>query len=135
VLQSLHNTSKTARSVPFWNAYIAEYDHEPLYTAIGSYDAINLYSWAINESQSFDVDTIITQLETIDTSNPLAGAGGLAAFTGSHDVQEGYPYGYTLFVQWQAGGTKVVVPSFGAIYPASIATGNYILPPGFTFNT
>ena len=134
VLQSLHNTSKTARSVPFWNAFLAEYGHEPLYTAVGSYDAINLYAWAINESQSFNVDTIITQIETITTANPLPGAGGLAAFTGSHDVQEGYPYGYTLFVQWQAGGTKVVVPSFGSIYPPSIATGNYLLPPGFVFN-
>jgi len=134
VLQSLHNTSKTEKSVPFWNAYVAEYDHEPLYTAVGSYDAINLYAWAINESQSFNVDTIITQIETITTTNPLAGAGGLAAFTGSHDVQEGYPYGYTLFCQWQAGGTKVVVPSFGSIYPPEIATGNYLLPPWLTFN-
>jgi len=134
VLQSLHNTSKTARSVPFWNAYIAEYDHEPLYTAVGSYDAINLYAWAINESQSFNVDTIITQIETITTTNPLAGAGGLAAFTGSHDVQEGYPYGYTLFCQWQAGGTKIVTPAFGNPYPNTIATGNYLLPPWLTFN-
>jgi len=134
VLQSLHNTSKTAKSVPFWNAYVAEYDHEPLYTAVGSYDAINLYSWAINESQSFNVDTIITQLETITTANPIAGAGGLAAFTNSHDVQEGYPYGYTLFCQWQAGGTKIVAPSFGSIYPPEIATGVYVTPPWLTFN-
>jgi len=135
VLQSLHNTSKTAISVPFWNAYVATYGHDPLYTAVGSYDAINLYAWAINETQSFNVDGIINQIETITTANPLPGAGGLAAFTGSHDVQEGYPYGYTLFVQWQAGGTKVVVPSFGSIYPPSIATGNYLLPPWLTFNT
>ena len=135
ILQSLHNTSKTVKSVPFWNAYVAEYDHEPLYTAVGSYDAINTYAWAINESQSFNVDTIITQIETITTSNPLPGAGGLAAFTVSHDVQEGYPYGYTLFCQWQAGGTKVVVPSFGSIYPPEIATGYYLLPPWLTFNT
>ena len=137
ILQSLHNTSKTPRSVPFWNAYNARYDHEPLYTAVGSYDAINLYAWAINETQSFNVDGLITQIETIDKSNPLAGAGGYAAFTGGHDVQEGYPYGYTLFCQWQAGGTKVVVPSFGSIYPPAIATGNFITPAwsGWVFNT
>ena len=135
ILQSLHSTSKTPRSVPFWNAYIAEYDHEPLYTAVGSYDAINTYAWAINETQSFNVDGIINQIETITKANPLAGAGGFAAFTTSHDVQEGYPYGYTLFCQWQAGGTKVVVPSFGSIYPSAIATGAYVLPPGFVFNT
>jgi len=141
VLQSLHNTSKTEKSVPFWNAYVAKYDHEPLYTAVGSYDAINLYAWAINESQSFNVDTIITQIETITTTNPLAGAGGLAAFTGSHDIQEGYPYGYTLFCQWQAGGTKIVAPAFGAppLYPITLATGSYQLPStswsGWAFNT
>jgi len=137
ILQSLHNTSKTPVSVPFWNAYIAEYDHEPLYTAVGSYDAINLYAWAINETQSFNVDGIISQLETIDTANPRAGAGGYAAFTGLHDMQEGYPFGYTLFCQWQSGGTKVVVPSFGSIYPGSIATGNFITPAwtGWAFNT
>jgi len=130
ILQSLHNTSKTPVSVPFWNAYVEEYDHEPLYTAVGSYDAINLYAWAINETQSFNVDDLITQIETINTANPLAGAGGYAAFTGSHDIQEGYPYGYTLFCQWQAGGTKIVVPSFGSIYPPEIATGTYITPAG-----
>ncbi|MHA1669556.1 MAG: ABC transporter substrate-binding protein [Promethearchaeota archaeon] len=147
MLQSLHNTSKTPVSVPFWNAYVARYSHEPLYTAVGSYDAIKTYAWAINETQSFNVDELITQIETIDTSNPLAGAGGYAAFTGSHDIQEGYPFGYTLFCQWQAGGTKVVVPAFGApptgwsIYPPEIATGNYITPagdsnwPGWEFNT
>lgn len=139
VLQSLHNTSKTERSVPFWNAYVEMWDHEPLYTAVGSYDAINMYAWAINETQSFNVDGIITQLETITTANPLPGAGGLAAFTTSHDVREGYPYGYTLFCQWQAGGTKVVVPSFDSIYPIEIATGSYQLPsltwPSWTFNT
>jgi len=134
ILQSLHNTSKTPVSVPFWNAYLAEYNHDPLYTAVGSYDAINLYAHAINESQSFNVNTIITEIEKIDTTNPLAGAGGYAAFTGLHDIQEGYPFGYTLFCQWQTGGTKVVVPSFGSIYPPGIATGNYLLPPGFVFN-
>ena len=128
ILQSLHRTNKTDVSIPFWDAYIARYDHEPLYTAVGSYDAINMYAWAINESQSFNANTIVTTMETITTSNPRPGAGGLGAFTVSHDVQEGYPYGYTLFCQWQDGGTKIVAPSYGSIYPASIATGTYQIP-------
>jgi branched-chain amino acid transport system substrate-binding protein len=136
VLQSLYRTNKTDVSIPMWDAFRARYNHDPLYTAVGSYDAINLMAWAINETQSFDTDTIIAQIETIDTMNPLPGAGGLAAFTGSHDVQEGYPYGYTLFVQWQAAGTKVVVPAYGNPYPNSIMTGAYVLPawPGWAFN-
>jgi len=129
VLQSLHRTNKTEVSVPFWDAYVARYSKDPLYTAVGSYDAIKLYAWAINQSQSFNADTIVSTIETLNTANPLPGAGGLAAFTTSHDIQEGYPYGYTLFVQWQAGGTKIVAPSFGSIYPdAQIATGSYQTP-------
>jgi len=139
VLQALHNTSKTEMSIPFWNAFVAKYDHEPLYTAVGSYDAIYQYAWAINGSQSFNADTIVSTLETITTAAPLAGAGGMAAFTVSHDIQEGYPYGYTLFVQWQADGTKAVVPSGGlpyGIYPNSLVTGAYQTPTwdGWSFN-
>ena len=136
VLQSLHDTNKTEKSKPFWAAFKAKYLHEPLYTAVGSYDAVYTFVWAINESQSFNPDTIVTQLETITTSSPLAGAGGLAAFTNSHDVQEGYPYGYTLFVQWQDDGTKHVVSTGGYVYPDSVTTGAYSLPawPGWAFN-
>jgi len=128
VLQALHNTSKTEMSIPFWNAFVAEYGHEPLYTAVGSYDAIYQYMWAINESQSFNADTIVSRLETITTANPLAGAGGMAAFTTAHDIQEGYPHGYTLFVQWQADGIKKVVSTGGLVYPDSITTGTYQTP-------
>jgi branched-chain amino acid transport system substrate-binding protein len=136
VLQALHNTSKTEKSIPFWNAFVAEYDHEPLYTAVGSYDAVYTYAWAFNESQSFNADTIVSTIETITTSNPLAGAGGLGAYTTSHDIQEGYPYGYTLFVQWQADGTKAVVPSGGYVYPDDVVTGLYQTPnwAGWSFN-
>jgi branched-chain amino acid transport system substrate-binding protein len=128
ILQALHRTNKTDLSIPFWDAYIAEYDHEPLYTASGSYDAIKNFAWAINKSQSFNANTFVTTMETITTANPLPGAGGQGAYTVSHDIQEGYPYGYTLFCQWQSGGTKIVAPSFGSIYPASLATGTYQTP-------
>ncbi len=138
VLQSLHATAKTPVSIPFWNAFIARFSHEPLYTAVGSYDAIKMYSWAINKSQSFNADTIVAQLETLTRANYLPGAGGMGAFTPSHDIQEGYPYGYTLFVQWQAGGTKVVVPAHGNPYPNTLATGSYQTPvvahPTWTWN-
>ncbi|TFF90684.1 MAG: hypothetical protein EU548_01730, partial [Promethearchaeota archaeon] len=65
VLQSLYRTNKTDLSIPFWDAYVAEYNKDPLYTAVGSYDAINLYAWAINQSQSFNADTIVSTMETL----------------------------------------------------------------------
>ena len=136
ILQISYRTNKTDLSIPFWDAYLARYDHEPLYTATGSYDAIRMYAWAINESQSFNANTIVEKLEEITVNNPLPGAGGLGAFTVSHDIQEGYPFGYALFCQWQSGGTKVVVPSFGSIYPPQLATGMYQTPDwsGWAFN-
>lgn len=139
VLQALYRTAKTPVSIPFWDAYTTRYGKDPLYTAVGSYDAIYQYIWAINQSQSFNPDTIVSTLETITTANTLAGAGGYAAFTVSHDVWEGYPYGYTLFVQWQAGETKIVAPAFDHPYPNSLATGTYQTPvvhyPAWVFNT
>ena len=75
-------------------------------------------------------------MEQITKANPLPGAGGLGAFTGSHDVVEGYPYGYTLFVQWQAGATKAVVTTGGYVYSDAVVTGGYQLPAwlGWSFN-
>jgi branched-chain amino acid transport system substrate-binding protein len=137
VMQALGRTAKTPVSIPFWDAYREMFDHDPLYTAVGSYDAIKMYAWAINETQSFDANDIVAQLEEIKAHNPiflpypgLPGAGGYGAFTRSHDVFEGYPFGYTLFVQWHGGDQKVVVPSFGAIYPNDVVTGNFTTPAG-----
>jgi len=146
VLQAVYNISKTAYTVDFWNAYAAEYGFDPLYTGVGAYDAVNLYAQAINETQSFAADDIIDYLEGYDKANYYEGVSGRLAFTPSHDQYEGYPYGYTLFVQWQPGdtpgtGKKVVVPSpTGAttwIYPPSMWTGAYLLPEwsGWAFNT
>lgn len=129
ILQSVYDTNKTSKTEEFWDNFLAEWDHEPLYTAVGSYDAMNTYVWAINQSQSFNVDTMVTTLETLTKTNYLEGASGRIAFWGTHDIVEGYPYGCTLFGQWQANGTKVVIPTYGMVYPDSIATGNYVVAP------
>jgi len=129
MLQAVYNVSKTTLTKTMFTNYHNEFGHDPLYTAVGSYDAINTYVWAINETQSVNADTIVTQLETLNKANPLEGASGQLAFTGSHDVFEGYPYGYTLFCQWQSGGTKVVVPDI-YLYPSlDIEGGTYIVAP------
>ena len=139
LLQSVYNISKSPKTIPFWNAFVDMFGHDPLYTGVGSYDGMHLYAQAINETQSFAPNDIIAYLETIDDQNYYEGASGRVAFTASHDQFEGYPYAYTLFVQWQTDGTKVVVPSYNSIYPdaAGIHTGPYQLPlwPGWAFNT
>jgi branched-chain amino acid transport system substrate-binding protein len=130
ILQSTYNITKTAATVAFWNAFNAEFGHDPLYTAIGSYDAINLYAYAINQSQSFNPDTIVSTLETINHAHPFTGSAGLIAFTGGHDLWEGYPYAYTLFCQWHPGNVKVVVPDYYLYSPyLNIEGGTFLVPP------
>jgi len=128
VMQSVHNTSKTPLTMPFWNNFYEEYGEEPYYTAAGSYDAVRLLTNATVETQSFNSDSIVSNLEGKDISNPFIGASCKIAFSNSHDIIEGWPYGTSLFCQWQMDGNKVVVPSWDNIYPDSIATGTVSIP-------
>jgi len=131
VLFQLYNTSKTSLTIPFWNSYVKEYDTEPLYTGILSYDAVYLLTNAVNESQSFDPDTIVRTLEKINASNPSTGAAGNLAFTRSHGVLAGWPYGYTLLTQWQnIDGTKVVID--GTAETRSLPNPNPLIYPDAT---
>lgn len=140
VMQSIHVTNKTATTIPFWNAFRAEWGHDPLYTASGSYDALNFLVWAINETQSLRAWPDITlKMETATKENVLANpenfassVGGAGAFwPATHDLVAGFPYGYTLWCQWQANATKVIMPSYGSCYIDSYLTniGMWTLPP------
>ncbi|MFX0000673.1 MAG: ABC transporter substrate-binding protein [Candidatus Hodarchaeota archaeon] len=127
-MQPIHNTSKTNLTKPFFNSFVREYGYEPFYTGVGSYDAVQLLAWAINDSQSFNSDTIVKTLEKINTSNPFTGVAGKLAFTPSHDLQIGKSFGHSLFCQYKyIDGTKVVIPS-PLLYYDSIATGSLRLP-------
>ena len=132
-LQSTVRTAKTALTIPFWDAFVEAYNAEPLYTAVGSYDAMYQLMTGIVDAQSFNSTVIVPYLEAYDVDNPLAGAGGNVAWTSSHDLFEGYIgstiYSVTLFTQWQAGGHKECVSTGGLVYPDSIATATLSLPP------
>jgi len=144
VMQTLHRTNKTENSIAFWDAWLAEFGgHEPLYIAIGAYDAVNSIINAINTTQSFAALTLIAEMETWTKANAQPGAsGGGAWWKNTHDLVEGYPFGHTLWVQWRTDGTKVVIPAprwayvvpYGAIpipplYPNWMATGAYQVAP------
>ncbi|MFX1390702.1 MAG: ABC transporter substrate-binding protein [Promethearchaeota archaeon] len=143
IMQSIHDTNKTPTTKEFWSAFHTEWGHDPLYTASGSYDALNLLAWAINETQSLDPDDLIPQMETCTKANILASpedypssVGGLGAFwPDSHDLVAGYPYGYTLFCQWRNDGSKEIVTSYNSIYPTAALEniGPLELPPWLTF--
>jgi len=128
VMQTLHRTNKTTKSIAFWDAYIAEFGHEPHYIAVGAYDAIYHLSAAIEATQSLRATDIIAQWETWTVDNPRIGVSGLYAWwPNSHDLVAGYPYSYTLWTQWQPDGTKIVIPT--SLYPDWLATGEYAVPP------
>ncbi|MGY5876472.1 MAG: ABC transporter substrate-binding protein [Candidatus Thorarchaeota archaeon] len=133
-LQSTIRTNKTSLTIPFWDAFDAEFGSEPLYTAVGSYDAMYVLLEAITEGQTFDSDRLIPYLEDIDVANPLEAASGHIAFTAIHDLYEGYDpisgtiYSVTLFVQWQADGAKECVSSGGQVYPEYVVTAPLVLP-------
>jgi hypothetical protein len=145
ILQTLHRTNKTETSTAFWDAFIAEFGHEPLYIAVGAYDAVNALIDAINETQSFDSEVMIPYMESWTTPNPRTGSPTAplgAWWPNTHDLVEGYPYGFTLLCQWRADGSKVVIPAprwayvppYGAIpiaplYPDWMATGAYEVAP------
>ena len=130
VMQSVHNTSKTSLTIPFWNNFFEEYGEDPYFTAVGSYDAVRLLANATVETQTFNSDAIVSNLEGKDINNPFLGASCNIAFSNSHDIVEGWSYGTSLFCQWQMDANKVVVPSWDSIYPDSIATGTLSIPYG-----
>ncbi|MFX1326873.1 MAG: ABC transporter substrate-binding protein [Promethearchaeota archaeon] len=123
IMQSTTRTNKTTQTIAMWDEYRTLWKKDPLYTAVGSYGAVELLAWAINGTKSIDSDTIVAKLETITPANPREGAGGWTGFTSTHDLYEGYDpatqriYSVTLWVQWQDDGTKKVVTSGGHIYP------------------
>ena len=108
-----------------WDDYVAKWGDMPIYTAVGGFDAVSQYAWAINTSQSLNPDTIVTTLESMTTTNPVEGWAAFGAYDNAdtppndktrHCIVEGWPYGTALAIQW-INGTKRLVPGIG-IYPS-----------------
>ncbi|MFX1328866.1 MAG: ABC transporter substrate-binding protein [Promethearchaeota archaeon] len=135
IMMSTVRTNKTESTIAFWDRFVAMWGHDPLYTAIGTYDSIYIYRDVINNSQSFNSDVIVNELEKFNINNTRMGVSGFLAFTKSHDLIEGWPYAVTLWVQWREDplnpgkGITFCVESGGS-YPDSIANGGPVeLPP------
>ncbi len=138
--QNYFNVPQTPRTIPFYNSFVQNYTYEPLYTATGAYDAINLVNYSISDTQSFDSSEIVLSLETINSTNPFPGAGGYIAFTQSHSLLAGINFAHTFMCQWQSGGNKVVLPNSNLRYLDTFATGSLQIPSwginlDFTINT
>ena len=130
IMQTLCRTAKTPTSIAFWDRWLANYGESPLYTAVGAYDSVYMMKDVIEACDSVDSDDLVAQMETITPENPSTTSVSTLEFgwTKSHDVMAGWPYGVTLFVQWQAGGAKECITTGGALYPDSIVTAPMTFP-------
>ena len=132
-LSPTERTNKTSKTVAFWDSFTAKYNSDPLYTAVGSYDAMYILNKGISDAQSFNSNEIIPFLEALTPANPYEGVNGHIAYTEWHDAFEGYDagtgmiYSVTLMVQWQ-DGAKQVLKTGGAVYPDHLATGDLQIP-------
>ncbi|MFX1482503.1 MAG: ABC transporter substrate-binding protein [Promethearchaeota archaeon] len=130
--QATIRTNKTTKTIAFWDAFVSHYKSEPLYTAVGSYDAMYTLKTGITDAQSFNSTLIVPYLEAYDVSNPLEGAGGNVAFLASHDLFAGYInntiYSVSIYAQWQADGKKECITSGNLLYPDYIVTAPISLP-------
>ena len=113
------------KTIPFFDAFKAEYQRDPLYNGVATYDGIYALHEAAERAGSLEADALVTELEKTDR----VGAAGVEKFNEQHDVI----YSPTdpkaglslLYFQYQADGTKKIV------YPESLAEGNkYQKPPG-----
>jgi branched-chain amino acid transport system substrate-binding protein len=109
----------TPKTIPFWDEFVKRYGTAPVYTGVGTYDAMYVYAEAVKRANSIETDAVIKELEKTD----MVGIAGKIVFDELHDVKTGPGLQNLLFVQWQKGGQRIVV------WPKEAETGKMILPP------
>ena len=116
-IDTLYETNKTSRTLPFYYAYKAAYGVDPLYTASGTYDTFNQLKWLLESSMSLDPDYNVGYLESNDkASGGIEGAGGYGAYNPDHSPVYGWPFGIGLAVQWINGEKNFLVAP--GLYPS-----------------
>jgi len=127
-LSSPPRVNLTAGLIPWWDRYVERWEHDPLYTSLGTYDALYTLKFGIERAGTTDSDAVVAALEGSERMT-LMGRGG---FTQYHDVliKEPYPMtGYPewvkpLIVQWRSPGRRAVIFPFDRAY-----TEDFELPP------
>jgi branched-chain amino acid transport system substrate-binding protein len=109
----------TPKTIPFWDEFVKRFGTAPVYTGIGTYDAVHVYAEAVRRANSLDTDAVIKALEKTD----MVGIAGKIQFDEVHDVKTGPGLQNLIFVQWQGNADRVVV------WPKDSQTGKMISPP------
>lgn len=100
----------TPKTVPFYDAFKAEYGRFPIYNGVSTYDAIYVLADAAERAGSVDTEELIDALEQTD----YVGAQGRERFGPNHDVLYGpaAPDGEgvtPVYFQWTPEGEKQLV--------------------------
>src|SRR4029077_2166093 len=75
----------TPKTIPFWDEFVKRFGTAPVYTGIGTYDAVHVYAEAVRRANSLDTDAVIKALEKTD----MVGIAGKIQFDEVHDVKTG----------------------------------------------
>lgn len=113
------------KTIPFFDAFTAAFDRDPIYNGAATYDAIYTLHEAAIEAGSLEADALVTALEATDR----IGVQGVESFDETHDVV----YSPTdpsmglslLYFQFREDGTKEVV------FPDTLAGDNEFMAPAF----
>ncbi|MCC7547232.1 MAG: ABC transporter substrate-binding protein [Burkholderiales bacterium] len=110
----------TARTVPFWDAFVARTGRPgPAHAAMGAYDAVHLYADAVRRAGTVEADALVEALKSTDH----VGVTGRIQFDEGHDVKAGPGLANLLFWQWQDNGERVV------LWPRELRSGKPFVPP------
>jgi branched-chain amino acid transport system substrate-binding protein len=109
----------TPKTIPFWDDFVKRFGTAPVYTGVGTYDAVHVYAEAVKRANSAEPAAVIKELEKTD----YVGIAGKIQFDEVHDVKQGPGLQNLLFAQWQKDGARVIV------WPKDAAKGPMIPPP------
>ncbi|MGQ9477741.1 MAG: ABC transporter substrate-binding protein [Candidatus Bipolaricaulia bacterium] len=130
------------KTIKFFNAYLANFQKEPVYTSFVTYDTIYLLADAIARAGTTNANAVIAALEATDWvgasgriqfytdrtpqgQQELAAARALNPYVGPHDSKYGLEFIYPVQVQFVSGcGKKVIWPP-----NRKSPDYNYQLPP------
>jgi branched-chain amino acid transport system substrate-binding protein len=130
-LSSPPRVPMTPGLIPWWDRYVERWGHDPLYTSLGTYDAVNTLKFGIERAGTLDSDAVVAALEGSERDTLM----GRGAFTQYHDVfiKDQYPmtehpdWVAPLIVQWRSPGRRAVIFPFNRTY-----SEDYVLPPWVT---
>ena len=109
----------TAKTIPFWDAFVKKYDRTPVYTASTAYDSVHVYAEAVKRAGTTETNAVVKALEQTD----YVSTSGRIVFTNTHDLRYGTGYVRWLQVQWQQDGKRAIV------WPKEKADGQLVNPP------